>query len=452
MNGVNSVATFIQAINNPETQKKYTREFNAFDLLLRNSGFTNGYKDLNETNIEDMFVKRGTIGNLGFYDRQKDMISYIYVKLNPKGESKSGIAAWKLTTEKGCYLYILHTCGNAFYPNTSAHAGASGRGGGIGMAGIPGSCKIASVETNVKPLQIKNDSFDRKVHITINLIEGQLVPGKRRKDPYDTVYQILRKFDTLTSFKDKEGKQLKIFANPQTNKVVVCRDTTLKFYTQLMVDSSQPNSHDPIRLVYADTIYRELQKEKPPCKNKLEIDLDGGMSFSSVVRYNSPNEHSQTDGAHFAGEFAISQIFSPWFQAGLSASYITLSYQDDFPYPGATPGTYSRVILGNPIIPVQLFGKFTIGKQLGWQSTVALSVGYSFPMNAKIVNNGTTLTTDPAIKSAPTAGLKLGLNYFFTCKFGLGIAVAGQYFSNQGALMKYSLFSLPVTGGLRIRF
>src|ERR1700721_469725 len=118
-NGVDSTSAFIKAINLSENQQKYAREFKAFDLLLHNSGFKQGYLDLNETNVENLFINPGTIGNLGFYDKVKDRINYIYVKLNPAGESPDGIAAWKLTNAAGCYLYILHTCGNAFYPNNS---------------------------------------------------------------------------------------------------------------------------------------------------------------------------------------------------------------------------------------------------------------------------------------------------------------------------------------------
>ncbi|MEJ0079830.1 MAG: hypothetical protein WDM78_02435 [Puia sp.] len=48
------------------------------------------------------------------------MINYLYVKLNPAGEAAEGIEAWKLINKNGCFLYILFTCGNAFYPNGNA--------------------------------------------------------------------------------------------------------------------------------------------------------------------------------------------------------------------------------------------------------------------------------------------------------------------------------------------
>ncbi len=79
--------------------------------------FANGYKDLSLKNIRKVYITPGTIGNLGFYDKEKNIINYLYVKLNPAGESPDGIEAWKLINKDGCFLYILFTCGNAFYPN-----------------------------------------------------------------------------------------------------------------------------------------------------------------------------------------------------------------------------------------------------------------------------------------------------------------------------------------------
>ncbi len=442
IHGVTTTDEFIESINNPDNQKKYAREFIAFDLLLRNSGFTNGYKDLSDSNVENMYVKRGTIGNLGFYDPQHDRISYIYVKLNPAGEEKSGVAAWKLTTAKGCYLYILHTCGNAFYPNTSPKNFG-------GKSTKEGSCKMVDMETLVRPTEIKTDSFDRKLHVTINFYQAELI---KHHGKYDTIVRLAHKTDTTTSFKDRDGKQYKIYANTQSKKILVCKDTTLSAYMPLLVDSSvNPTSHDPIDYVFSDTAYIK-PKTKPACNNKLEISLDGGISFNSIPRFNNPTQHSQTDGSHLAGEFAISQIFVHWFQAGISASYFILAYQDDIAYPGSTPGTYNKITLGKPIIPIQLFGKFTFGKEVGWQSTLALALGYAIPMKGSIQNNGNTLTTDPALQGAPTAGIRLGIAYFFSCHFGMGVTTGGQYFGNKGALMKYSLFALPVTGGIKIRF
>src|SRR3977135_1417320 len=66
LNGVNSTEQFIRSIRDDSVHAKYAREFKAFDLLLRNSGFKNGYKDLSKKNVQNVHVSPGTIGNLGF--------------------------------------------------------------------------------------------------------------------------------------------------------------------------------------------------------------------------------------------------------------------------------------------------------------------------------------------------------------------------------------------------
>ena len=110
MNGITTPELFIKSINDPHQQGKYTRTFPAFDLLLRNSGFANGYKDLNKKNVRKVYITPGTVGNLGFFNQQTNVMNYLYVKLNPAGEAAEGIEAWKLINKNGCFLYILFTC------------------------------------------------------------------------------------------------------------------------------------------------------------------------------------------------------------------------------------------------------------------------------------------------------------------------------------------------------
>jgi hypothetical protein len=73
-------------------------------------------------------------------------------------------------------------------------------------------------------------------------------------------------------------------------------------------------------------------------------------------------------------------------------------------------------------------------------------------MKDQITNGGNTLTTKPGVKGGPTAGVKMGVAYFFSCKFGLGLSFSGQYFSNKADAMSYHLFALPITLGVRYRF
>ena len=50
------------------------------------------------------------------------------------------------------------------------------------------------------------------------------------------------------------------------------------------------------------------------------------------------------------------------------------------------------------------------------------------------------------------AGLKFGVAYFFSCHIGLGASFTGQYFNNKSDLTNYSLYALPVQGGIHFRF
>jgi hypothetical protein len=236
-------------------------------------------------------------------------------------------------------------------------------------------------------------------------------------------------------------------------KILVCRDTAIRLSPHLLADNLPgATGQDSVNFIVADTVYPSAAGYRMECNKKWELALDGGISFNSIPRFDNATVHSQTNGGHPVAELAFSRIFSNWFQAGISAMYITLSYQDDILYPGSIAGTYNKVWLGKPIIPLQLFGKATIGGPLGWQSNVSLSAGYSIPTNGKIENGGNTLTTKPGVKGGLTTGFTLGLAYFFTCKFGLGLSFDGQYFNNKATAMSYHLLALPITAGIRYRF
>jgi hypothetical protein len=210
---------------------------------------------------------------------------------------------------------------------------------------------------------------------------------------------------------------------------------------------------DSLRYILADTVFVREYSGVQDCRRKWEIAADGGASFNSIPRYDNTAGHTRTNGAQLAGELAIARLLSHWFQAGISASYFMLSYQDDLPYAGNTPNTYNTVYPANPIVPIQLFGKATIGGPVGWQSTISLMAGYSVPVgHGRITDNGATLTATPSLKGGPTAGLRMGIAYFFNCNFGMSLATGGQYFDNKGSAMTYHLIALPVTLGLRFRF
>jgi hypothetical protein len=431
--GITTRALFIKAVKDPESRKNYKIEFDVFNRLLKDIGFVNGYKDVKAANVENHFINPGTIGNLGFFNKESN---YIYVRLNPAGEGDDGVAAWKLTGPAGCYFYILHTCGNAFFANDPA-------------AGGPGCCKEITVRVKTDTISTAATG-DRPLHLTLRFYQGIIAAGKHGK--IDTVVNLIRTIDTTTRLKDStDGRSARVYGKGWTDQWVLCRDTILALRIPLTADTT-PGDHT-IEYAFSDTSYLRLYSNgKDDCHKKWEIAADGGASFNSIPRFDNTTEHTRTNGAQPVASLAFSRIFNHWFQAGVSAAYMTLSYQDDIAYAGSAPNTYNTVYPGKPIIPVQLFGKATIGGPLGWQANVSLSAGYSFISGSKIVNSGNTLAVKPGTKGGPTAGFGMGIAYFFSCKFGLALSFDGQYFDNKASATTYHLAALPVTLGIRYRF
>jgi hypothetical protein len=453
MNGITTPELFIKSIEDPHQQAKYTRTFPAFDLLLHNSGFTRGYKDLNVRNVRKVYITPGTVGNLGFFNQQTNVINYLYVKLNPAGEAAEGIEAWKLINKDGCFLYILFTCGNAFYPNGDVVV-VNGGGPVITPAAAAG-CRTVTVKSMATAVPQQMDSITRKAQLRMNFYQGHLIPSHRKGVQYDTTVELLRYKDTTVRFRDRLVVPAKMDSASRIKYYSVCRDTVIQMRFPLVGDPAlQTDSVQPIRYVLADTAYDKQAppKEEPECDNNWAVSIEVGNSWNSIPRLNDPVQHTQTNGGQFTGTLEISKIMVPWFQLGIRASYIVLSYQDDVNYPGYTPGIYNTVYLAKPIIPVQLFGKFNVGKQIGFQESVSVAIGYSIPLNGKIVSGNTTLTTDPNLKGDFTASLKFGIAYYFSCHVGVGASFTGEYFNNKSDLIAYSLYALPVQAGLHFRF
>jgi len=454
INGITTPELFLRSINDTTKQKMYDREFKAFDLLLRNSGFWHGYKDLNLKNIRKVFITPGTIGNLGFYDKQKDVMNYEYVNLSPAGEDPQGVSAWKLTNAAGCFFYILHTCGNAWYPNETGSEGTTKSGKTVVVPMKSGYCKTLVVKTSLLAPDQKTDSVFRPVDLRINYYKGHITASNTKGKLYDTTYELVRSKDTLVHFKDRLVVPSTLDSSVKLKIFVLCKDSMATMKIPLTGDSTKmTDALLSLKVVLADTTFdKNITHVEKDCNNKWEISVEAGKSYNSIPRLDDPTQHTQTNGAQLTGTVEISRIFTRWFQLGVSGSYIILSYQDDVNYPGNVPGTYNTVYLAKPIIPVQLFGKFNFGKSVGWQTSLNISFGYTIPMNGKIENNGVTLTTNPNLKGDFTAGLKFGVAYYFSCHVGLSASFTGQYFNNKSDLTNYSLFALPVQGGLHFRF
>jgi len=453
INGITTAELFIKSINDPKQQGKYTRTFPAFDLLLRNSGFEHGYKDLNTKNVRKVYITPGTVGNLGFFNQQTNVINYLYVKLNPAGEAPEGIEAWKLINKNGCFLYILFTCGNAFYPNGNA---VIVKGGGpVAIPAGSASCRNVTVNASATSVPQQKDSIQRKAQIRLNFYLAHVFPSSRKGVKYDTVVELVRHKDTTVHFKDRLVVPAKMDSASRTSYYNVCRDTTIQMRFPLVGDAAQQtDSTQPIRYVMSDTAYDKQAppKEEPECELNWAVSVEVGNSWNSIPKLDDPVQHTQTNGGQFTGNVEISKFMASWFQLGLRVSYIVLSYQDDVNYPGYTPGIYNTVYLAKPIIPIQIFGKFNFGKPIGFQESIALGFGYSIPTNGKIVSGNNTLTTDPGLKGDFTASLKFGIYYYFSCHVGVGASFTGEYFNNKSDMIAYSLYALPVQLGLHFRF
>ena len=455
INGITTPEAFIKSIQDPAQRAKYTRTFPAFDLLLRNSGFENGYKDLNLKNVRKVYITPGTIGNLGFFNHETNVINYLYVKLNPAGEAPEGIEAWKLINKDGCFLYILFTCGNAFYPNGQA---VIIKGGGpVPVATTSGGscCRTITVKSTATAVPQQKDSVTRMAHIRLNFYLAHLTKSHRKGIYYDTTVEIIRHKDTTVHFRDRLVVPAKMDSASRVKYYSVCRDSTINMRFPLTGDSTQQtDSLQPIYYVVADTVYdhEKPPKEETECDNNWAVSIEAGNSWNSIPRLNDGVQHTQTNGGQMTAAIEISRIMLPWFQLGLRASYIILSYQDDINYPGSVPGVYNTVWLAKPIIPIQVFGKFNFGKEIGFQENISLAIGYSIPLNGKIESGSTVLTTSPNLQGDFTASLKFGIAYYFSCHVGVGASFTGEYFNNKSDLIAYSLYALPVQLGLHFRF
>ena len=253
INGITTPEAFLHSIQDPKQRAKYNRTFPAFDLLLRNSGFANGYKDLSLKNIRKVYITPGTIGNLGFYDKEKNIINYLYVKLNPANESPDGIEAWKLTNKEGCYLYILFTCGNAFYPNGDAVV-INGKPGAVvpvpsGGANNGNCCRTVTVKSSVAAVPQQKDSISRPAILRINYYRAYLTPPIKKTNLRYPV-QLIKHKDTLVHFKDRLIIPARMDSASQYKVYNICRDSLVTMSFPLVGDPARKPIH-PSRALYA---------------------------------------------------------------------------------------------------------------------------------------------------------------------------------------------------------
>lgn len=117
--GSNPEFPFLRNLSTPQQVvlaiKRSTNKHGATELnrILKDIGFANGAKDVGVSSVTVYNIPSGTIGNMG-----DGNFKTAYIKL--MGEEN--IKSWKITSAKGCSMYILAKCGNAFYPTEPAAA------------------------------------------------------------------------------------------------------------------------------------------------------------------------------------------------------------------------------------------------------------------------------------------------------------------------------------------
>lgn len=87
-----------------------TQGMDQLNQMLMAIGFSNGAKDVKESNVSMYYVPVGTQGNMGSAG-----YGITYAKLT--GDA-SEFKAWKIASGNGNYMYLMSKCGNAFFPNS----------------------------------------------------------------------------------------------------------------------------------------------------------------------------------------------------------------------------------------------------------------------------------------------------------------------------------------------
>lgn len=108
---LNTPEQFVAAVMKSQNDPKYKKGINELNSLLMEVGFENGIKDLKQSSVTRETIASGETGKMG-----NGKYTYVYSQFAGGNDFK----AWKLTSDKGCYMYVMAACGNAFYPESAA--------------------------------------------------------------------------------------------------------------------------------------------------------------------------------------------------------------------------------------------------------------------------------------------------------------------------------------------
>jgi hypothetical protein len=106
--------------------------------MLMEIGFANGVKSVKASNVSEASIAMGTTGNMGDGNN-----NYHYIRV----AADKGFKAWKITSDDGCFVYVLAHCGNTFFPGAYVAAAMAPQCKDINVT-VTGQAKDISVADN----------------------------------------------------------------------------------------------------------------------------------------------------------------------------------------------------------------------------------------------------------------------------------------------------------------
>ena len=201
-------------------------------------------------------------------------------------------------------------------------------------------CRTVTVKSSVAAVPQQKDSISRPAILRINYYRAYLMPSNKKNKRYDTTVQLIKHKDTLVHFKDRLVIPARMDSASQYKVYNICRDSLVQMQFPLVGDlTKETDSTHPVHYTLSDTVY---QKEEPVVVDEVIINgrfllkpENRGIAFRDSM---IPFSIRRLMDHQITATLEISRILARWFQLGLSASYVVLSYQDDIGYPGYCAG------------------------------------------------------------------------------------------------------------------
>ena len=204
-----------------KNDERNTNGASEFNELMMAIGFTNGAKDVSESNISMTYLPYGTEGNMGSANYKTS-----YSKLNT---ASGGTKAWKISSGTGCYVYVLAKCGNAFYPGNKKRTAC--------ISNVP-------VELNGDLKEVTINNTGQKTTTTDNVY---VYYEKKRHKKHDVQYAVAEIKDPYpsrplllgtTSDLDLVPETYKVSVNTPNTTVNVCPDARLSITANISVEKT----------------------------------------------------------------------------------------------------------------------------------------------------------------------------------------------------------------------